>query len=172
MTINEFCSLDAESQCKIVNAQLEKNGKKNFKDGNIPFTLIQAKKAFKPGIKEVNNRFLTRQQLVKIVEAEEEAEKQPEQLSEEEIIKLKALLADGRHEILMKITEKYDYITGYILKADTGIQLAKGKGDFKNTSVRVYSETWALWQDYCKRNNQYNATELLNSALQEFISRH
>lgn len=172
MTIEEFCLLDAENQCTIVNSQIEKNGKKGFKDDTITFTLAQAKKAMKPEIKEVNNQFLSKRQLIEMMEAEEKANEDPVQLSEEEITNLKTLLADGRLEILLQITEKYNYIQSYILKADTGIKIAKSEGTFKNTSIRVYPETWELWHNFCKRNSMYSAADLLNTALLEYISRH
>ena len=172
MTLNEFSKLVDEDQCSILNTQLKEYGKKGFKCGDIDFTLNQAKKVLQPGIKEVNGQYLTKKQLVVRLEEEEKKERPPVQFTEGDIIKLMQLLEGDRLEILLKITEKYDYIQNYILKADTGIKICKAEKDIKVTTMRLYQGTWEKWQDFCSEHKEYAIIDLLNTALLEYISRH
>lgn len=172
MTINEFSKLLDEDQCAILNSQLQNYGKKGFKNGDIDFTLNQAKKVLQPGIKEVNGRYLTKTQLIVQLEKEEKEKRPPVELTEDDIIKLMKLLEGDRLEILLRITEKYGYIQQYILKAETGIKICKAEKDVKTTTVRVYPRSWEIWQNFCSEHKEYAVTDLLNTALMEYVERY
>ena len=60
----------------------------------------------------------------------------------------------------------------YILHEINDIHIRTGNGSIKQTSARVYEDTWEKWKSYTAKKKEYNALNLLNTALLEFMDHH
>ena len=64
-------------------------------------------------------------------------------------------------------------MSSYILREERGIRIKTGReDDIRSSSVRVYGETMDRWKEFVKQNRAYSATDLLNTALLEFMEQH
>ena len=71
------------------------------------------------------------------------------------------------------LAEKYNYVSSYILREERNISIKTGdEDDIRSSSVRVYGETMDRWKEFVKKNRAYSATDLLNTAMLEFMERH
>ena len=74
---------------------------------------------------------------------------------------------------LKLLAEKYNYVSSYILREERNISIKTGdEDDIRSSSVRVYGETMDRWKEFVKKNRAYSATDLLNTAMLEFMERH
>ncbi len=172
MILTEFKKLSDEEKCLFVNARLKEKGKKGFKGEGASFSFASAEKVLKDcGIYEIDGIYMTAEQTVSHLQ-EKEAEEKKGALTVEDIDKLLALLEPSRYDTLLKLSEKYNYVSSYILKEDCGIKIKAGSGAVKNTTMRVYSDTLEKWQEFTSEQKEFSTLNLLNTALLEFMDRH
>lgn len=170
MNLSDFKALSNEEKCRFVNKRLKDYGKKGFKGGGVEFSYVSAEKALKEcGIYDIDGVFMTAEQTVNFLQ---EKKAQKPTLSAEDVEKLLALLDPPRYEMLLKLSEKYNYVSSYILREDCGIKIKAGQGTVKNTTMRVYSDTLEKWQEFTSEHKEYSTLNLLNTALLEFVERH
>ena len=172
MNLSDFKALSNEEKCRFVNKRLKDYGKKGFKGEGVEFAYVSAEKALREcGIYDIDGVFMTAEQTVNFLQEKEAEEKKPT-LSAEDVEKLLALLDPSRYEMLLKLSEKYNYVSSYILREDCGIKIKAGQGAVKNTTMRVYSDTLEKWQEFTGEQKEYSTLNLLNTALLEFMERH
>lgn len=172
ITLKEFKAMSGEDKCSLVNRVLEQRGKKEFKGEDIGFSWSSAEKALKEdGIYEIDGKYRTAAQSIEFLNAKAEKEKELV-LTQENIASLLELLEPNRFEMLMKLTEKYNYVSNYILREDMGIKIRRYDGVVKNMTMRVSDDVRVRWKKFVESNSPYSGAELLNTALIEFMERH
>ena len=88
-------------------------------------------------------------------------------MSAENIENLLKLLEPDRLNVLLKLSERYNYISSFILREENGIKIKVGEGNIKNTTMRVYEDTLEKWQEFIK-DKEYGVL-LLDEALREYM---
>ena len=172
MKLNEFKELSGIQMCEQMNRHMENHTARNFKDGNMEFTFAQAEKALQEqGVLKVSGVYRTEDEMLSLLQKKKK-ERDKKELSQENIEQLLDLLEPDKYKKLLLLTEKYDYVSSYILRADTGVKIRDTNGTIKTTSIRVYDETLERWKEFIKENSSYKAIDLLNTALIEFMERY
>lgn len=172
MTLDEFKGLSVAEMCESVNKHMENHTVRNFKNADMDFTYAQAEKVVnESGGYKVNGVFWTEDQMVAYLN-EKKKERNKKELSPENIEQLLELLEPERYKRLMKLGDKYDYISSYIFREDRGIKIKVGNGQIRSTSARVYDDTMEKWKEFVAENKAYTALDLMNTALIEFMERH
>lgn len=165
VTIDDFNKMTDIEQVDFLNEHFKCCNTKTFKNGNVDFSWYLAEKVLKKGIKKVNDVYMTKNQIMKLLNDDIEDVEPLEDnisLSGEEIINLKKILRKDNFNILLKLIDT----------SMTNIQLIKGSGEVKLTSIRIYNETWEKWKEFCKGNDEYSALDILNTALLDFMNRY
>lgn len=165
VTIDDFNKMTDIEQVDFLNEHFKHCNTKTFKNGNVDFSWYLAEKVLKKGIKKVNDVYMTKNQIMKLLNDDIEDVEPLEDnisLSGEEIINLKKILRKDNFNILLKLMDA----------SMTNIQLIKGSGEVKLTSIRVYNDTWEKWKEFCKGNDEYSALDILNTALLDFMNRY
>lgn len=172
MKLNEFKKLSGIQMCERMNHHMENHTVRNFKDGDMEFTFAQAEKVLQEqDILKVSGVYRTEDEILSLLQ-EKKKERNKKELSQENIEQLLVLLEPDKYKKLMLLTEKYDYVSNYILRADTDVKVRGAEGTIKTTSIRVYDETLECWKKFIRENSSYKAIDLLNTALIEFMERH
>lgn len=100
-------------------------------------------------------------------------ERNKKELTQENIEQFLELLQPETFNKLKLLAEKYNYVSSYILREERRISIKTGsEDDIRSSSVRVYGETMDKWKEFVKKNHAYSVTDLLNTALLEFMERH
>ena len=159
-SLTDFKNMTNEEKCYFMNARMKNKSKKTFKDEEVTFTFATAEKVLKENeIYEIEGVWRTAEQAVAFFE-EKKKEQDKHELSAENI------------ENLLKLSERYNYISSFILREENGIKIKVGEGSIKNTTMRVYEDTLEKWQEFTKEHKEYGVAQLLNTALVEFMERH
>ena len=150
MTLNEFKALPGSEMSELMNKYMENHTARNFKSADMNFTFAQAEKAMESkGVYKLGGVYRTEDEM------------------------LTFFVEPGTFERLKSLAEKYNYVSSFILREDRGIRIKTGEEeDVRSTSFRVYGRTMDRWKAFVKENRGYTATDLLNTALLEFMDRH
>lgn len=171
-SLADFKNMTNEEKCYFMNARMKNKSKKTFKDEEVTFTFVTAEKVLKENeIYEIEGVWRTAEQAVAFFEEKKKEQDKPE-LSAENIENLLKLLEPDRLNVLLKLSERYNYISSFILREENGIKIKVGEGNIKNTTMRVYEDTLEKWQEFTKEHKEYGVAQLLNTALVEFMERH
>ncbi len=173
MKLDEFKTLSGAEMCEVMNQYMENHTARNFKSGDMEFSFAQAEKALQEqGAMKVSGVYRTEDEMLSMLQ-DKKKERNKKELSQENIEQILALLDPEKYKTLMLLTEKYSYVSNYILKADKGIKIREVERDsVKTTSFRVYEETLERWKEFTKQNASYKSMDLLNTALIEFMERY
>lgn len=173
MTLNEFKALPGSEMSELMNKYMENHTARNFKSADMNFTFAQAEKAMESkGVYKLGGVYRTEDEMLTFFE-EKRKERNKKELSQDNIEQLLQLLEPGTFERLKSLAEKYNYVSSFILREDRGIRIKTGEEeDVRSTSFRVYGRTMDRWKAFVKENRGYTATDLLNTALLEFMDRH
>ena len=172
ITINDFVKMNDTDKCNLVNKHLQNHTQKNFKQGEIVFTYRQADKVFSDcGLYYLEGAYRTSEQALQFIENKKK-EQDRKSFTPEQIEKLIALASCENFDNLLLLAERYNYVSYYILHEINDIHIRTGNGSIKQTSARVYEDTWEKWKSYTAKNKEYNALNLLNTALLEFMDHH
>lgn len=173
MKLNEFKSLSGAEMCELMNKHMENHTARNFKDGDMEFSLTQAEKALEEkGVYKISGVWRTEEQMMAFLE-EKKKERNKKELTQENIEQLLSLLEPEKFKRLLRLLDKYDYISSFILREDRGIKIKTGDNeDSRPTSFNVYGKTMERWKEFVKENRAYTSKDLLNTALIEFMERH
>lgn len=172
MTLEEFKGLTGAEMCERMNKHMENHTIRGFKSGDMAFTFQQAEKALeKNGVYKINGVYRTEEEMLSYLEGKKK-ERDKKELSQGNIEQLIELLKPGNYERLMRLVEKYDYVSNFILREDRGIKIKTGAGEIHSTSFRIYGDTLKRWKEFTKENRAYSALDLLNTAMVEFMDKH
>lgn len=173
MKLNEFRQLSETEMCDLINQYMQNHNVRNFKNSNMEFSLAQAEKAMQEkGILKVSGVYRTEDEALSMLQ-EKKKERDKKSLSQENVEQLLKLLEPDKYEKLLLLVDKYNYVSNYILKEDTGIKIKDMKGmEIKTTSFRMYEGTIERWKTFTKKNAGYKAVDLLNTALIDFMERY
>jgi len=173
MKLNEFKELSGTEMCELMNQYMENHTARNFKSNDMEFSFVQAEKALQEkSVLKVSGVYRTEDEMLSLLQ-EKKKERNKRELSQENIEQLLVLLEPDKYKKLMLLAEKYDYVSSYILREDTGIKIKNTEGTgVKTTSFRIYEETLERWKAFTKQNASYKAIDLLNTALIEFVERY
>lgn len=173
MKLEEFKKLSGTKMCEMMNQYMESHTAKNFKSSDMEFSFAQAEKALQErDIIKVSGVYRTEDEMLSMLQ-EKKKEKNKKELSQENIEQILALLDPEKYKTLMLLAEKYNYVSNYILRADTKIKIKEaGREGVKTTTMRMYVETLERWKEFTKENASYKAIDLLNTALIEFMERY
>lgn len=172
VTINDFIAMSDMDKCNLINKHLQNHTQKNFKQGEIGFTFRQADKVLSEcGIYCLEGVYRTSEQALEFIK-EKNKEQNRKNFTTEQIEKLITLASCDCFDNLIRLAEHYDYVASYILHQRNQIHIQTGNGEIKQTTVRVYEDTWKEWQSYVSRKKEFSALNLLNTALLEFMERH
>lgn len=173
MTLDEFKAMSPAEMCEKMNKHMESHTARNFKGADMNFSLAQAEKALEEkGIYKLAGVYRTEGEMLSFFE-QKQKERNKKELSQDNIEQLLELLQPETFHKLKLLAEKYNYVSSYILREEKGIRIKTGReDDIRSSSVRVYGETMDRWKEFVKQNRAYSATDLLNTALLEFMERH
>lgn len=172
MTLQEFKKLSGGEMCEMMNKHMESHTARNFKGSGMDFSFQQAEKALaESGVYKINGVYRTEEEMLTYLEGKKR-ERSKKELSQDNIEQLLILLEPDKYEKIMLLADKYDYVSNFILREDTGIKIKTGTGEIHSTSFRIYKETLERWKEFTKANKAYSALDLLNTALVEFMDRH
>lgn len=172
MTLEEFKGLTGAEMCEKMNKHMENHTARNFKGGDMAFSFQQAEKALtENGVYKVNGVYRTEEEMLSYLEGKKK-ERDKKELSQENIEQLIELLKPGNFERLMRLVEKYDFVSNFILREDRGIKIKTGTEEIRSTSFRVYGDTLERWKEFTKENRAYSSLDLLNTAMVEFMDKH
>lgn len=172
ITIQNFISMSDIDKCDLINKHLENHTPKTFKQGDIGFTLRQAEKVLSEcGIYKLEGIYRTSEQALSFIECKKK-EHDRKKLTPEQIENLIRLTSCDGFDNLIKLANQYNYVASYILNEKNDIQIQSGDGEVKQTSIRIYEDTWQKWQSYVAANKNFSALNLLNTALIEFMKHH
>ena len=173
MTLDEFKALPIAEMCEKMNKHMENHSVRNFKNADMNFSLAQAEKALEEkGIYKLAGVYRTESEMLSFFE-EKKRERNKKELTQENIEQLLELLQPETFDRMKLLAEKYNYVSSYILREERNISIKTGdEDDIRSSSVRVYGETMDRWKEFVKKNRAYSATDLLNTAMLEFMERH
>lgn len=173
MTLNDFKAMPPAEMCERMNKHMENYTARNFKNADMNFSLAQAEKALEEkGIYKLAGVYRTEDEMLSFFEKKKK-ERNKKELSQDNIEQLLELLKPDTFNKLKLLAEKYNYVSSYILREERGISIKTGReDDIRSSSVRVYGETMDKWKEFVKKNRAYSSTDLLNTALLEFMERH
>ena len=173
MTLNEFKELTGAEMCELVNRYMENHTSRNFKTGEMEFTFAQAEKALEEkGVYKISGVYRTEEEAMSFLEGKRK-QRNKRELTQENIEQLLTLLEPEMYKKLITLAGKYDYVSSFILREDRGIKIKSGDNDdLRQSSFRVYGTTMDRWKEFTKQNRAYTATDLLNTALIEFMENH
>lgn len=173
MTLNEFKKLSGTEMCELMNKYMKNHTARNFKSGEMGFSFAQAEKTLEEmGIYKISGVYRTEEEAMSFLEGKRK-ERNKQELTPENIEQLLTLLEPEIYKKLITLAGKYDYVSSYILREDRGIKIKNGnEDDIRSTSFRVYGATMERWKEFVKENRAYTATDLLNTAMIEFMENH
>lgn len=173
MTLNDFEALPISEMAALMNRYMVKHTARNFRSAEMNFTLGQAEKAMESkGVYKFNGLYRTEEEMLNLLE-QKRIERDKKELSQENIKQLLVLLEPERYEKLKSLADKYNYVASYILNEDRQLRIkSDSEDDVRPTSFRVYGKTMERWKAFVKNRRGYTATDLLNTALLEFMDRY
>lgn len=173
MKLDEFTKLSGTEMCEVMNQYMENHNARNFKSGDMEFSFAQAEKALKEqSVMKVSGVYRTEDEMLSMLQ-EKKKERDKKELSQENIEQILALLDPEKYKTLMLLSEKYSYVSNYILREDKGIKIKEVEREsVKTTSFRMCEGTLERWKEFTKQNASYKAIDLLNTALIEFMERY
>lgn len=173
MKLEEFKALTDEEMCKTMNEYMDNHSKGNFKSQTMNFTFSQAEKAMEEcGIYKIDGVYRTGTDAIQLI-GKKEKERKKKQLSADDIDKIMVILEPENYKKLVKLLSSYNYVSDYILNEDRGIKIKAGRPEeLHTTTVRMYNSTKVQWKEFIKDHPGFTATDLLNTALLEYMSRH
>lgn len=172
ITLNDFIEMSDIDKCNLINKHLQNHTQKTFKQGEIGFTFKQADKVLSEcGIYCIEGSYRTSGQALDFLE-QKKKEQDRKSFSPEQMERLIRLASCDGFENLLNLADKYSYISTYILNQSNEIHLQPVMGTPRQTSIRIYDDTWKKWQSFIASNKEYTAINLLNTALLDFMKLH
>lgn len=173
MTIDEFENLTDIEMCQKMNEYMNTHTKRNFKSQTMNFSFFQAEKAMENrGIYKFGGAYRTGSEAIELINNKEK-ERKKKVLTADDIEKLSEIIQPEKYERLMKLLDSYNYVSDFILNEDRGIKIRSGQPEeIHTTTVRMYDSTKKQWKEFAKAHSGYTTTDLLNTALLEYMKRH
>lgn len=172
MSIQDFISMSDIDKCDFINKHLENHTPKTFKQGDVNFTFRQAEKVLSDcGIYKLEGIYRTSEQALEFIERKKK-EQERKNFTPEQLERLMQLVSCDGFENLIKLADEYNYVSRFILNEKNDIQIQAGDGEVKQTTIRIYKDTWIKWQSYVATQKNFSGLNLLNTALVEFMNHH
>lgn len=173
ITLEDFIKMSDNEKSDLINKHLENHTAKTFKSGDIGFTWAQADKVLSEcGIYKLDGIYRTSEQAMAFLDNKNREQKK-KNFTPEQIERLIELVSGDNYETLLKLANKYNYVSSFILRESRDIRIKTGNGKIKTTTFRLYEDILENWQAYCSVNKkEYSAMNLLSTALQEFMENH
>lgn len=139
--------------------RLARKGYKRSDEGNRLFILVDEKKSL-----EMSNKAKSKPIKVSDEQLQQDYKETINKLSDDDVIALKQLLS--------RVDEIQELLNNYKNSVNSDELKVHKVNKAKVRSWKVDSETLKKWDKFTKANNLYSVSDLINSALLEYINNH